>query len=191
MNNSAEQTLSWSFNAPNAVTIVRVVLAIVIAWLLLQGGATEILLAGILLIVGWTTDGLDGLLARRMGQSTLAGALFDLVADRMLTTPHPNSGNSWGTMVTHSRSDALQSLPLRNNCSRRRPHSAGRCVYFYLEAAESCNSVSRSHPDSQDYLLDSDANSRGRHSWRGSRHTTCCPDVPHNYLHPGRIVLLP
>ena len=78
MNNSAEQTLSWSFNTPNAVTIVRVVLAIVIAWLLLQGGATEILLAGILLIVGWTTDGLDGLLARRMGQSTLAGALFDI-----------------------------------------------------------------------------------------------------------------
>ena len=87
MNKSAEEELSWSFNAPNAVTIARVVLAIVIAWLLLQGGATEILLAGILLIVGWATDGLDGLLARRMGQSTLAGSLFDLVADRVLMTP--------------------------------------------------------------------------------------------------------
>ena len=87
MNNSAEQGLSWRFNAPNGVTIVRVVLAIVIAWLLLRGEATEILIAGILLIVGWITDGLDGLLARRMGQSTLAGALFDLVADRLLMTP--------------------------------------------------------------------------------------------------------
>jgi phosphatidylglycerophosphate synthase len=87
MNNSAEQPLSWSFNAPNAVTLARIVLAIVIAWLLLQGGATEIQLAGILLIVGWVSDGLDGLLARRMGQSTLTGALFDLIADRVLMTP--------------------------------------------------------------------------------------------------------
>ena len=87
MNNSAEQGLSWRLNAPNGVTMARVVLAIVIAWLLLRGGATEILIAGILLIVGWVTDGLDGLLARRMGQSTLAGALFDLVADRLLMTP--------------------------------------------------------------------------------------------------------
>ena len=86
MNDSAEQPLSWSLNAPNAVTLARVVLAVVIAWLLLQGGATEILLAGILLIVGWVSDGLDGLLARRMGQSTLAGAIFDLMADRVLMT---------------------------------------------------------------------------------------------------------
>ena len=87
MNNSADQSLSWSLNIPNAVTTTRVVLAVVIAWLLLQGGATEILLAGILLIVGWVSDGLDGLLARRMGQSTLTGALFDLIADRVLMTP--------------------------------------------------------------------------------------------------------
>jgi len=87
MNNSAEQGLSWRFNAPNGVTIARVVLAIVITWLLLRGEATETLIADILLIVGWVTDGLDGLLARRMGQSTLAGALFDLVADRLLMTP--------------------------------------------------------------------------------------------------------
>ena len=41
---------------------------------------------GILLVVAWATDGLDGLLARRLGQSTLAGALFDIVADRILMT---------------------------------------------------------------------------------------------------------
>ena len=86
-NNTAEQALSWSFNAPNYVTIARVVLAATIVWLLVQGGEAGILMAGILLIVGWGTDGLDGFLARRMGQSTLAGALFDLVADRVLMTP--------------------------------------------------------------------------------------------------------
>lgn len=42
---------------------------------------------GILLVVAWATDGLDGFLARKLGQSTLAGALFDLVADRLLMTP--------------------------------------------------------------------------------------------------------
>lgn len=86
-NNPAEQALSWSFNAPNYVTIARVVLAATIVWLLVQGGEAGILMAGILLIIGWGTDGLDGFLARRMGQSTLAGALFDLVADRALMTP--------------------------------------------------------------------------------------------------------
>lgn len=79
--------LTLRFNVPNAVTAARVVLAMVIAWLLIQGGAAGILMAGILLIVAWATDGLDGFLARRLGQSTLSGALFDLVADRVLMTP--------------------------------------------------------------------------------------------------------
>ena len=86
MNSFAKQPLSWSFNAPNAVTLGRVVVTVAVAWLLLRGGATEILLAGILLIVGWVSDGLDGIVARRTGQSTLTGAIFDLMADRLLMT---------------------------------------------------------------------------------------------------------
>lgn len=87
MDSSVAQTLVLRFNVPNAVTMVRVVLALVITWLLIEGGRAEILLAGILLVVAWATDGLDGFLARRLGQSTLAGALFDLAADRVLMTP--------------------------------------------------------------------------------------------------------
>jgi len=87
VDSSVAQTLVLRFNVPNAVTMVRVALAVVIAWLLIEGGRTEILLAGILLVVAWATDGLDGFLARRLRQSTLAGALFDLVADRLLMTP--------------------------------------------------------------------------------------------------------
>jgi len=52
-----------------------------------SGGNDEILLAGILLVVAWATDALDGFLARRLGQSTLAGALFDLAADQLLMVP--------------------------------------------------------------------------------------------------------
>ena len=87
MDNSVGQMLMWRFNIPNAVTMVRVALAIAIAWLLIQGGAEEAILVGILLVVAWATDALDGFLARRLGQSTLAGALFDIVADRILMTP--------------------------------------------------------------------------------------------------------
>jgi phosphatidylglycerophosphate synthase len=87
INNPAQQLLYWRFNIPNSVTITRVILAAIVFWLLLQNNPTVTLVAGILLCIGWATDGLDGLLARRMGQSTLAGALFDLVADRLLMTP--------------------------------------------------------------------------------------------------------
>ncbi len=84
MGNPTERVLSLRINIPNAITMVRIVLAMVVAWLLIQGGAAEILLAGILLVVAWVTDALDGFLARRLGQSTLAGAALDLVADQVL-----------------------------------------------------------------------------------------------------------
>lgn len=84
-NNKPQEELKLTFNLPNVVTSVRIVLAIVIAWLLLQEGS-ERLIAGILLVVAWATDGLDGLLARRLNQATLAGSLFDLIADRLIMT---------------------------------------------------------------------------------------------------------
>ncbi len=87
MSDLTEQVLSLRFSVPNTVTAVRIVLAVVIAMLLIQADVTGIMWAGILLVVAWATDGLDGFLARRLGQSTLAGALFDLVADRMIMTP--------------------------------------------------------------------------------------------------------
>lgn len=74
------------FNVPNAITAARTLATALTAWLLVQGEATEIWLAGVLLIAAWASDGIDGFLARRLGQSTLAGALFDLVADRLLMT---------------------------------------------------------------------------------------------------------
>jgi len=83
---SAEQVLELRFNAPNAITALRVVLTLSIALLLGLGGKTDALLAGILLSIAWATDGLDGFIARRLGQTTLGGALFDLIADRVLMT---------------------------------------------------------------------------------------------------------
>ena len=69
---------------PNGITASRVVLAGIIAWLLWQG---EFFAAGALIVVAAATDGLDGLLARRLGQSSLGGSLFDLVSDQLLFMP--------------------------------------------------------------------------------------------------------
>jgi phosphatidylglycerophosphate synthase len=76
--------LKLSLNVPNAITTVRVVMAVIIAWLLWQG---QFVAAGILIVIAAATDGLDGLLARRLGQSSLGGSIFDMVADGLLFVP--------------------------------------------------------------------------------------------------------
>jgi len=84
VDNQASKELRLALNVPNVITAVRVVMAGIIAWLLWQG---EFLAAGILILIAAATDGLDGLLARRLGQSSLGGSLFDLVADEILFMP--------------------------------------------------------------------------------------------------------
>ena len=81
---ASENELRLSLNVPNIITAVRVVLAGIIAWLLWQG---EFFAAGVLIVIAAATDGLDGLLARRLGQSSLGGSIFDLVADQLLFMP--------------------------------------------------------------------------------------------------------
>ena len=87
MSNPATQTLALNFNPPNIITATRIILSIPIVWLLSRGGTAETLLAGTLLSIAWVTDGLDGFIARKLGQSTLGGSLFDLIADRVLMAP--------------------------------------------------------------------------------------------------------
>jgi cardiolipin synthase len=66
---------------PNAVTLVRLLLMPVCAWLLATGryGAGLVLTA----VVG-STDWVDGWLARRTGQVSRVGQLLDPLADRLL-----------------------------------------------------------------------------------------------------------
>ena len=104
MNRASGQELKFALNVPNVITAVRVVLAIVIACLLFLGGKSEILAAGVLLIIAASTDWLDGFLARRLGQSSLVGSLFDLVADEILFMPTLILAIAGGLF---SRTDAL------------------------------------------------------------------------------------
>lgn len=87
MNRASGQEIKFTLNVPNIITAVRVVLAIVIACLLFQGSKSQIMAAGILLIIAASTDWLDGFLARRLGQASLVGSLFDIVADEILFMP--------------------------------------------------------------------------------------------------------
>jgi phosphatidylglycerophosphate synthase len=87
MENTISRRLSPSYNAPNALTLLRLALAGVIAWLLFVGWHNGITAAGILLIIASFTDMLDGLVARRLKQSTLFGSLFDMTADQLLFMP--------------------------------------------------------------------------------------------------------
>jgi len=89
MNNQPqEEELRLALNVPNIVTAVRIVLSITSACLLYQGGTAKFLVAGILIIIAGCTDGLDGFLARRLGQSSTGGAIMDLVADQVLAIPN-------------------------------------------------------------------------------------------------------
>lgn len=65
---------------PNGVTVLRTVLSIALAMAALAMASTRLLTAAYL--VYWVGDMADGALARRLGQETRIGAVFDIVADR-------------------------------------------------------------------------------------------------------------
>lgn len=65
---------------PNLVTLLRFVLLAPVCLLLLDGPDT---LAVVLLLVWASTDWIDGMLARLLGQTSRTGAIIDPIADRI------------------------------------------------------------------------------------------------------------
>jgi cardiolipin synthase (CMP-forming) len=68
-------------NAPNFFTLLRLVLAPVVALDIIHGRWGR---AIVLLFAAGFTDVIDGYLARRLGQPTRLGAYFDPIADKIL-----------------------------------------------------------------------------------------------------------
>jgi cardiolipin synthase len=68
-------------NIPNTLTVLRIVLVPVIVILLIQGQFTKALVC---FIIAGVTDGLDGMLARVLNQTTVVGAYLDPLADKVL-----------------------------------------------------------------------------------------------------------
>lgn len=66
---------------PNALTLLRLVLLLPVCWMLVDAGPDT--LSVILLLVWASTDWLDGMLARRLHQTSRTGEILDPIADRI------------------------------------------------------------------------------------------------------------
>jgi cardiolipin synthase len=73
--------LSQVFTAPNQLTLLRMIFVPFIIIDLVDG---HFLWALVLFIIAGFSDGLDGLLARRLHQQTLLGQYLDPIADKLL-----------------------------------------------------------------------------------------------------------
>jgi CDP-diacylglycerol--glycerol-3-phosphate 3-phosphatidyltransferase len=77
-----------ALNLPNALTVLRLLLVPVFAWLLLREGGddtTSRVWAAIVFVLASATDFIDGELARRQGLVTTFGKVVDPIADKALT----------------------------------------------------------------------------------------------------------
>ena len=73
---------------PNAITVVRILMAPIFLWMLLADGGSDGALrwwAAVIFIVAIATDGIDGYLARKYEIVTDLGKLLDPIADKVLT----------------------------------------------------------------------------------------------------------
>lgn len=89
MTSPAGRTRSANWNLPNAITVVRIVMAPVFFWLLLADAGADGAMrwwAAVIFIVAISTDWVDGWLARRSGLVTDLGKILDPIADKLLTS---------------------------------------------------------------------------------------------------------
>jgi len=89
MTDAVSRDRSSNWNLPNAITIVRIVMAPIFFWLLLADGGADGPMrwwAAALFIVAISTDWVDGHLARSRGLVTDLGKILDPIADKLLTS---------------------------------------------------------------------------------------------------------
>jgi CDP-diacylglycerol--glycerol-3-phosphate 3-phosphatidyltransferase len=80
---------SANWNLPNAITVVRILMAPLVFWLLLADGGADGSMrwwSAVLFIIAISTDWVDGWLARSRGIVTDLGKILDPIADKLLTS---------------------------------------------------------------------------------------------------------
>lgn len=73
-------------NLPNILSFFRIIISPVFLYLAVVEDGTNILVAFGLFVIGALSDFFDGFFARKYGEITKAGAFFDPIADKFLTT---------------------------------------------------------------------------------------------------------
>ena len=108
----------FELNAPNVLTVLRILLVPVLVAALLSEGPEGDLLAAIVFCAASATDAIDGWLARRRRAITTFGKLMDPLADKLLITAALVSLVSldrlaaWVAMVIIAREFAVTGLRL-------------------------------------------------------------------------------
>lgn len=103
-------------NAPNVLTVLRILMIPVIVVFLLEESAEGDVIAAALFAIAALTDGLDGYIARRQRQETTFGKLMDPLADKLLVTAalvslvSLNRLAAWVAMVIIAREFAVTGL---------------------------------------------------------------------------------
>ncbi|MBU2531807.1 MAG: CDP-diacylglycerol--glycerol-3-phosphate 3-phosphatidyltransferase [Alphaproteobacteria bacterium] len=77
---ATDATSRW-LTLPNALSILRLILAPIVVWLVLTGSVTALTLAVALMVVAELTDFFDGYLARALKQESDIGRVIDPVCD--------------------------------------------------------------------------------------------------------------
>lgn len=80
----SEATVEDTFNLPNSLTILRILMVPIYVILFLEPTASRSIAAAVVFGLAALTDLLDGYLARRRGQVTQVGQLLDPIADKFL-----------------------------------------------------------------------------------------------------------
>jgi CDP-diacylglycerol--glycerol-3-phosphate 3-phosphatidyltransferase len=103
-------------NAPNILTVLRILMIPVIVVALLEETSEGDVIAAALFALAALTDGLDGYIARRQRQETAFGKLMDPLADKLLVTAALISlvsldrVSAWVAMVIIAREFAVTGL---------------------------------------------------------------------------------
>lgn len=71
-------------NFPNIITSIRIVIALIAPFFLIEGGLWVRVIAGFFIFIAIVTDWLDGWYARRYNQITKLGKILDPLADKVL-----------------------------------------------------------------------------------------------------------
>jgi len=84
MNSGDEKTSVWTL--PNRLSLVRIIFIPAIVYLISRQEKPALLLACLLFVIAGITDGLDGLIARRMSMKSRFGLYLDPIADKLLVS---------------------------------------------------------------------------------------------------------